>query len=82
MPKTTPSAELIVPGIIPEAYRPTVHQVYNTVKNCTTLAEAKALKYGGKKPGSLSVVSQNNSILFFERPQNVFARITFNNNQQ
>lgn len=82
MPKTTPSAELIVPGIIPEAYRPTVLQVYNTVKNCATLDEAKALKYSGKKPGSLSVVGQNNSILFFERPQNVFARITFNNNQK
>ena len=80
MPKTTPSAELIVPGIIPEAYRPTVQQVYNTVKDCTTLDEAKRLTYGGKKPGSLSVVSQNNSILFFERPQNVFARITFKTN--
>ncbi len=77
MSKTTPSAELIVPGIIPEAYRPIVHQVYNTVKDCTTLAEAKRLQYGGKKPGSLSVVSNKDSILFYERPQNVFARITF-----
>lgn len=82
MPKTTPSADLIVPGIIPEAYRPTVNEVYNTVKNCTTLAEARAFKYKGKKPGSLSVVAHQGNIIFFERPSYVFARITFNNNQQ
>jgi hypothetical protein len=78
MPKTTQTPELIVPGIIPELYRNFVNRVYNDMKECTTIEQAKKMRFSGNKPGALSVCASKDSILFFERPQNVFARITFN----
>lgn len=68
---------LTVTGIIPEAYRDFVAHVYDSVKHCESLAQAKCIRFKGSKPGSLYVCASQNSIIFFERPENVFAQITF-----
>lgn len=75
-PAATPP-ELVVPGIIPEVYRNFVQHVYDSVKHCSSLAQAKCIRFQGKKPGSLYVCAQGKSIIFFERANNVFAQITF-----
>lgn len=79
MRNTTHTPELIVPGIIPELYRNFVARVYDDMKQCTSIEQAKALRFRGNKPGTVSVCASGNSIIFFERRQNVFARITFSN---
>jgi len=73
---TAHSSQLHINGI-PTFYSDFILSVYNQLKDCTSIREAKAIKFTGKKPGSLSVVADKDSILFFESPRQVYAKITF-----
>lgn len=69
--------ELLVQGVIPTLYRDFVSDVYNRLKSCASIQEAKSVKFAGRKPGSLYVCADRDSIIFFERKDQVFARIKF-----
>ncbi len=75
-PLTTHNSQLRINGI-PTFYSDFILSVYDQLKHCRSIKEAKAIKFTGKKPGSLYVVANGNSILFFESPRQVFAKIEF-----